>query len=296
MQVDRFSLVEISKLTAENLELLMDQDASDEMKERLQHGSAGSPLSMRAFAECSVTSLGLALLAFLVSYLNTDAFALTWDTLNHHIYLGAFAETPRWHLDVLAASSQSYQYPYVYWPLYRLSLIQAPGALLGALWVSFLVLSAAPAIWLITYRLLPDGRSVTQSMVLRILAIYLALCTLGVLFSLQTTSNDFLTSIPILWGIALAVLNQSPGNNRYLGAFAIGVGVAFKLSNVVFLCMLPFASLPLRTHQQFITRLVAVSCAASVGFLIAYAPWAWQLYRETANPFHPHLQVFFSAR
>ena len=47
----------------------------------------------------------------------TGYMALSWDALNHHIYLGFIAENPRWHLDVLPASVQTYQFPYLYWPV-----------------------------------------------------------------------------------------------------------------------------------------------------------------------------------
>ena len=45
--------------------------------------------------------------------LSQGQLAWSWDALNHHIYLGLIAEHPRWDLDVIPASYQSYQYPYL---------------------------------------------------------------------------------------------------------------------------------------------------------------------------------------
>ena len=79
----------------------------------------------------------------------------SWDALNHHVYLGLTAESPRLGHDVMAASSQSYQYPYLYWPVYRMSLLDAPGAWVGAGWAALQVLLVVPPLWTIAWRLLP---------------------------------------------------------------------------------------------------------------------------------------------
>ena len=47
---------------------------------------------------------------------------LSWDALNHHIYLGWTAEQPRFDRDYLAALYQGYLFPYLYWPAYKLAV------------------------------------------------------------------------------------------------------------------------------------------------------------------------------
>ena len=60
--------------------------------------------------ELALVTLLVAALAAAVP-LSTGYIAWSWDALNHHIYLGMITEHARWHLDVNAASFQSYQYP-----------------------------------------------------------------------------------------------------------------------------------------------------------------------------------------
>lgn len=54
-------------------------------------------------------------IAFISIPLFLGEIGISWDALNHHIYLGWTAGRPRFDLDFLAASYQSYQFPYLYW-------------------------------------------------------------------------------------------------------------------------------------------------------------------------------------
>ena len=57
-----------------------------------------------------------------------------WDAINHHIYLGLAAEQARWSLDVLAAGTQVYQYPYLYWPVYKIAQMSGSGLAAAIAW------------------------------------------------------------------------------------------------------------------------------------------------------------------
>lgn len=240
----------------------------------------------------------LAAMAVTICAVEIGHFGLSWDALNHHIYLGMFAESPRWDFDVAAAGSQSYQYPYLYWPVYRLSRIVGHGAHFGAVWAAFQTICVIPPLWLVVYRLLPDGSASNGFWLPRLerfVACVLALLCLPVLAALGTTSNDLLASVPLLWGLVFAV--GFPGNNRAaVAAGALwGVACAFKFSNVIF-----FVVPLIAWWRPDATRLpiglgVGIGVAVVSGFLLAYAPWGWQLWREMGNPFYPYFQALFVA-
>ena len=66
------------------------------------------------FGECGA--------AFFWIALSQGGIGLSWDALNHHIYLGWMVAHPRLDMDFLAAGYQSFQYPLLYWPAYTLAV------------------------------------------------------------------------------------------------------------------------------------------------------------------------------
>jgi hypothetical protein len=243
----------------------------------------------------AVTMLSAAVVAALP--LQAGVWGWSWDALNHHVYLGLISETPRWHLDVTAASVQGWQYPYLYWPVYRLTLLPVHGAVAGALWAAFLCALLVPPIWLTSMRLLPladnTRTGAAQAVFERSAACALALMSLVVLSSVGTTANDPLAAVPLLWAVAVMAL-PAPSDRRAAAAAALwGVSSAFKLSNALAIPLLliwwwrgPGWPLPLR-------RGLAIAAGALAGFALAYAPWGWQLWQHTGNPFYPFFQRLF---
>jgi hypothetical protein len=244
-----------------------------------------------------ITTLCAALAAALP--LHAGVWGWSWDALNHHVYLGLISESPRWHLDVTPASGQSWQYPYLYWPVYRLSLLPLHGAVLGALWGAFLCILIVPPVWLISLRLLAVARQAedvsVQAIFERGAACALSLLSLVVLSSLGTTANDPLATVPLLWALALMAAPM-PSNRSAAAAAALwGISSAFKLSNALAIPLLlvwwwrgpgwPFA----------LRRGIGIGAGAGVGFALAYAPWGWQLWHQMGNPFYPFFQSLFGA-
>jgi hypothetical protein len=231
--------------------------------------------------------------------LSAGYLAWSWDALNHHIYLGQVAESPsRLQLDVVAAGSQSYQYPYLYWPIYRLSLLDSGGATAGAVWAAFQAALLLPPIWLLSLRLLPTREGLLIGAAERVVACTFAFLSTIVLMGLETTTNDLLAAVPLLWAFAV-VAAWPPTDERAAWAAGLwGASAAFKLSNAIFLPLLLLwwwmPASPLRALPSW-RRGAAIAGGAALGFGLTYAPWGWQLWRLTGNPIHPYLAPLFSA-
>ncbi len=244
--------------------------------------------------------LALTLLAGLASAavpLSTGYFFWSWDALNHHVYLGLIAESPRWQLDVMPASYQTYQYPYLYWPVYRLSLMDGPGSHIGALWAGAQAALLLPPVWWICHRLLPDDgtrlQDRLQGVFERLCGCVLAFMSAIVLTALATTSNDVLAAVPLLWAVAVSLKTPASDRRIFFAAALWGMSVAFKLSNGLFLPLLViWWWMPTRPHLPW-SRGLALAAGASGGFLLSYGPWGWQLWQLTGNPTHPYLGFLF---
>jgi hypothetical protein len=221
-------------------------------------------------------------------------FGWSWDALNHHIYLGMTAEHPRWDLDVIPASYQTYQYPYLYWPAYRLSLWAGSGSTMGAIWSAFQMALVMPPVFWICQRLLPDKGAVLSGWLERSLGCGLAVMSLMVLNSLQTTANDLLAAVPLLWAVALAIHPDRTVPRAAAAAALVGMAAAFKLSNALFFpLLLLWWWAPGDSLRLTVRRGLASGLGVGLGFVLAYAPWGWQLWRLTGNPFYPFMANVF---
>ena len=226
---------------------------------------------------------------------------LSWDALNHHIYLGWMADRPRFDQDLMAASYQAYQYPYLYWPVYKLAMAGASGVQAG-LALALLQLPVVPAIWLIARACVP-GREVFD-VAMRSLAVALAFLNGIVLSMFDTTGNDLLAAIPLLWAIAVALRPLAGGGARpsalaraaLLSGLLAGVSVAFKLSNAPVAIVLPLLWVWGRdTMSSKARRLVQAGLGAVAGFAMAYGYWGWQLWTHFGNPIFPLYDNWFES-
>jgi hypothetical protein len=229
--------------------------------------------------------------------------SLVWDALNHHIYLGWIAAHPRFDRDFLAAGWQSYQYPYLYWPAYKLAVSGVSGVTAGVV-LALLQSLVVPPLWFIARSLCPGEAAADIAM--RWIAVTLALLG-GLTLSLaDTTSNDLLASVPFVWAIALGLLanagaaaGETVAARRRLWLVAAsglcaGVSVAFKLSNGPIALVLPllWADPPGRAKPAAL-RIAVGGAATLLGFVIAYGPWGWTMWQQFGNPVYPFSDNFF---
>lgn len=220
-----------------------------------------------------------------------------WDTLNHHIYLGWTAEKPRFDRDVLAASYQTYQFPYLYWPVYYLASNGYSGVVAGVV-LNTMYVSLVPAMWLVAYACIPGNQ--TLEIIMRAVAVVLGFVSSVVLQMLDTTANDLLASIPMFWAIALALRYSTNEDAKarvkrvtYSGLLG-GVAVAVKFSNGPFAIMLPILWLSLGyTWTERFRLIVTGSVVTIVAFILAYGYWGWQLWVYYKNPIFPFARDLF---
>ena len=227
--------------------------------------------------------------------LDAGYWGWSWDGLNHHVYLGLMAESRRLEHDVIAASYQSFQYPYLYWPVYRLSLFEGSGAAAAAMWAAIQAALLLPPVWLISLRLLPDRRAHWAGTLERLAACALAFTSTLILAGLETTANDLLAAVPLLW--AFAVMAAEPASDRRAAVASAlwGISSAFKLSNAIFLPVLLWWWWTPGRRLPSMRRGGLMALAAALGFLVCYGPWGWQLWRLTGNPVYPFLGSLFGA-
>lgn len=224
---------------------------------------------------------------------------ISWDALNHHIYLGWISEHNRFDRDLLAASYQSFQFPYAYWPVYKLAYGGFSGVQAGMV-LATLHAIAVPAVWLIADSCIA-GRTWHHT-ALRILAVLLAFESGVVLSMSDSTANDLLSAVPLVWSIALPL--QAIGGSQLLnrrrivlivisGALA-GASVALKLSNgpLAILGPILWAYIGLGWSQRF--KATVWGClAAIVAFCLVYGPWGWQLWLHVGNPIYSFGDEYF---
>ena len=242
----------------------------------------------------------LAWIAFISIPLFLGEIGISWDALNHHIYLGWTAERPRFDLDFLAASYQSYQFPYLYWPVYKLSASGLSGAWSGVV-LATLSWLAVPPVWMIARTCMPGYQWFDVFM--RMLAVVLAFMSVLVLSLFDSTSNDLLAAIPFLWSFAWALETVDSDRPRKLsarntvllsGLFA-GISVACKLSNGPLAILLPgLWMLSAPTLKTKVLNTVTGGVATVAGFLLAYGYWGWQLWIHFGNPVYPFYDPWFA--
>ena len=239
-------------------------------------------------------------LVFVSIPLSLGGIGLSWDALNHQVYLGWIADRPRFDRDFLAASYQSFQYPYLYWPFFKLYQSGWSGKWAGAVLVSFNVL-VVPALWLLA-RLNVAERS-WYGLAMRWLAVALAFLTGVVLSLFDTTANDLLAAIPLVWAIALALEPWDRGRPAWftvrrlmlLSGFCAGASVAFKLSNGPLAVLMPLLWVIHGSSWQQRAIDVATGCVATLaGLMVFYGYWGWEMWVHYGNPVYPFYDDWFA--
>jgi hypothetical protein len=239
-------------------------------------------------------------LVFISVPLYLGQVGLGWDGLNHQIYLGWVANSPRFDKDYMAASLQAYQFPYLYWPVYKLAALGVSGLTAGIV-LSSLHLITVPPVWMVAKALIP-GKDWLH-IALRQAAVALAFMSAVPLKTLEATGNDLLAAAPMLWAIAFAFkaitfqkteLAFSIPRISVLSGLLGGLAVACKLSNGPLVVFLPFFFLVCRGRsvERFQWGLIN-AFAIGLGFCLAYGYWGYQLWLQFGNPLFPFYDNLF---
>ncbi|WP_146039305.1 MULTISPECIES: hypothetical protein [unclassified Variovorax] len=247
--------------------------------------------------EAIVLSTIFAALLVLVPVLG-GGMGLSWDAVNHQIYLGWIADRSRFDLDVWAAATQSFQFPYLYWPAYKLYSSGA-GSMQAGVTLAALQCTCVPAVWMLARVCVPEHSWFGTSM--RATAMAMAFASSVILSMFNTTANDLLSAVPLIWAIALASLmfsnDAKPRSTMalYLSVGVLcGVSVAFKLSNGPIAVSVPLLFLVQADGRR---RRLAAALGAYVAmlfsFALIYTPWGWELASRFGNPIFPLLNSMF---
>jgi len=223
------------------------------------------------------------------------------DALNHHIYLGWTAEQHRFDRDFLAAGYQSFQSPYLYWPVYKMAAAGWTGVSAGMVLASLHMMAVWP-VWMLARACVPGGALFDLAM--RVGAVALALMSGVVLSAFGSTMNDVLASVPLVWAVALAVEpmarddGMAPASARryvVLSGLCAGLAVALKLSNGPLVVWMPgLWLLCARDYRQRLLAALLGVVGTLAGFVLGYGYWGWLLWRHFGNPVFPFYDHWFA--
>ena len=223
---------------------------------------------------------------------------ISWDALNHHIYLGWTAERPRFDRDFLAAASQTYQFPYLYWPVFKLAQMDVSGRVAGAVLATLQAL-ALPALWLVARACIPGGGWLP--ILLRAQSVFLGYASILILSLFDSTANDMLATVPFVWSVALALqpVGGAPSRTDWhhvIGSGVLmGIAVACKWSNgPLSVLLVIFWILAPGDARRRLLLVLAGGTATIVAFLVVYSYWGWQLWLAVGNPLHPFADAYFA--
>lgn len=226
---------------------------------------------------------------------------LSWDALNHHIYLGWTAEQHRFDRDFVAAGYQSFTFPYLYWPVYKMAVGGWTGLAAGTVLASLHVVAVWP-VWMVARICLP-GESMFD-VAMRALAVALAFLSSVALSTFGSSANDLLAAAPLLWAVALAMEPAARSGavapavaRRYvsLSGLCTGLAVAAKLSNGPLALLMPALwLLCARGPRRRLGAVLLGSLGALSGMVLAYGYWGWLLWRYFGNPVFPFYDHWFA--
>jgi hypothetical protein len=259
-------------------------------------GQAVPVLPPAAELAIAVVFVWLALVAMILIH---GGIGISWDALNHQVYLGWSADAARFDRDVMPAAYQTYQFPYLYWPLYRLALGNFSGMQAGIVLVSLQMITVPPA-WIVARSCMPEASWFGTAM--RLMGVGLAFLSGLVLSLFTSTSNDLLAAAPLLWAIAAVFPYAARSDAQRLpyGAVVLsgalgGLSVACKLSNGPLVLLLPLLWVtPPQGWRRRVAAGIFGSIAIVLAFALAYGTWGIQLWKLHGNPIYPFADAWFA--
>jgi len=248
----------------------------------------------------SPRALRIFLFLALVAWAMAVGKDVSWDLVNHQLYLPFAWATGRLETDLFGAGPQAYQNPLGYFPLYFMVRAGMSAWAIGLVLASFHALVVWPLDRIA--RLFWPGES-GPDFWLRLLA--LAFCCVAPIFLINegTTSNDPTASLMIVWAVALTLESGAqPGRGLagWRGAAVAGALVGFacaiKLSNAAFaLALCGLWVVKWASGQADWRRVVAFHTGLVVWFAAGAGWWMAWLWHEFGNPVYPlYNNVFHS--
>ncbi len=230
------------------------------------------------------TAITLIFLALTWAWVMAVGCDLSWDVMNHHVYLPFSLLSGRFRHDLLAAGPQSYQNPLGYVPFYLLLQARLPAWVIGTALALLHALAVVPLASIC--RSLWGGES--SARLWRWLAVAMAWASPVFLLTVGTSSIDPVGQLLVLTALA-TVLQPAPRNSSLLlAASGLGLAVAIKPTAVFFaLPMGVVLLLRLATRQVRWQQALLFGAATCVATTVLWGPWAWWLWTEFHNPLFP---------
>ncbi|MCW7538972.1 hypothetical protein OOT46_14090 [Aquabacterium sp. A7-Y] len=219
---------------------------------------------------------------------------VSWDVVNHHLYLPFSWLSGRTDADLFPVGPQSYQNPLAYVPFYVMVVSEWPawsiGLVLAALHSANLVL-----LWHLALCLWKDQH---QQRLWAFIATALGGITPVFLQNAGTSSIDPFTSILVL-GALLCVIHPgaAKSDRAMVGAGLLaGFAFAFKQSNATY-CLALAGVLLLQpwTGTRKLHTVLLFGLGGIAGAAAGIGWWSWMLWERFGNPLFPLLNDIFQS-
>lgn len=219
---------------------------------------------------------------------------VSWDLLNHHLYLPFSWLSGRHVADLFAAGPQSYQNPLGYVPGYLMVATGWPAWTVG---LALTLLQALPAAWALHRLALALWGPDANQRYWRWLAVALALAAPVYLLTVGTTSTDPLCAALVLVALACVVDTRPHTPARLVGGgAALGLAVAIKFTSGIFAIAIGVLLLWRRcSGQTRWSQALLFGAAAVLATVLASGAWSWWLWRSFGNPVYPLFNSLFGS-
>jgi hypothetical protein len=229
---------------------------------------------------------------------------LSWDIVNHHVYLPFSLFSGRFQHDLWAAGPQAYQNPVGYVPFYLLARSPLPSFGVA---MALAATHALAALSLHRLTVVLFGAS-AQARPWRLLALAWAWVAPVFLWVVGTSHTDLLAVLLLLAALAITIQGGAPGHadaaparhfrwgHFWWAGAALGAALAIKPVYLPFaLCTGALFALRAALGQQPWRGLAFGTLGGAAALLLLYGPWAAWLWVHFGNPVYPFYNQFFGS-